>query len=96
MGWQIFFFLQSYEFSLSRYESLSFINKKQIADILIVAKILFSVTANIRVCWLLKKYDILRLFNLQIEKREKIYRSDITKLNVTILSKTQNGITVNR
>lgn len=46
------FLSSEYEFSLSIYESLHFINKKQpIAAILIVAKILFSVTANNRVCW---------------------------------------------
>lgn len=59
------FFLQSYEFSLSGYESLHFINNKQlIAAILIVAKTLFSVTANNRVCWLAEKCDMLGISEL--------------------------------
>lgn len=64
MGWQIFSFLQSYAFSLYRYESLHFIKKKQrIAAILIVAE-MFSETANNRVCWFAQKYDMLNVSKL--------------------------------
>lgn len=64
MGWRIFSFLQSYEFSLSRYESLHFIEKKQWIVAILIVDEMFSETANNRVCWLAQKYDILNVSKL--------------------------------